>query len=291
MPDADLHLHTYYSDGTFSPEELVCRARNAGLSTIAVTDHDTLEGCQPAIHVSREQGLECIIGTELTAEYESHEVHLLGYFVDPKNEELKRHLDTFQAVRQKRIYEMVERLNRLNVPLKPESVFQLAQCKSPGRPHVARALVKEGLCNNLDEAFERYLKQHRPAWVPKFKIHAVEAIELIHDAGGIAIMAHPGLNRNDALIPPLIRGGLDGLECYHSKHNKTAAEKYFSMTRFYGVLATGGSDCHGLSKGRPLLGTVRIPDSLVQALKDQWQRRRNDTSASAPPFPTSTLAS
>ena len=121
-------------------------------------------------------------------------------------------------MRQNRIHEMVARLNRLHIPLRAETVFALANCHSPGRPHVGRALVQEGFCASLDEAFDRFLKKNRPAYVPKFKISALEAIALIHQAGGLASMAHPGLNRSDEVIPALAASGLDGLECFHSKH-------------------------------------------------------------------------
>src|SRR5713101_10129651 len=124
------------------------------------------------------------------------------------------------------IREMVARLNQVNVPLTAEAVFTLANCRAPGRPHVARALVQAGLCGRLDEAFERFLKKNRPAFVPKFKMSAADAIALIHDAGGVAVMAHPGLNRSDEVIPGMVEAGLDGIECFHSKHSPSASERY-----------------------------------------------------------------
>jgi 3',5'-nucleoside bisphosphate phosphatase len=182
-------------------------------------------------------------------------------------------ISKFQAVRQNRIREMVARLNRLEVPLQADAVFALANCRSPGRPHVARALVNAGLCANLDEAFERFLKKHRPAWVPKMKISALTAIELIHQAGGLAVMAHPGLNRTDEVIPGLAEAGLDGLECFHTKHSPTMAEHYLQLADRLHLLVTGGSDCHGLSKGKPLIGTVRLPYECVAKLKSRVEGR------------------
>ncbi|HXF10157.1 MAG TPA: PHP domain-containing protein [Desulfuromonadaceae bacterium] len=275
MKFADLHLHTKYSDGTFSPEELVLQAQKAGLACIALTDHDTVEGCAEAARAAAAVQMEFIPGTELTAEHDDTELHVLGYFLDTENKKLLTEIAKFQAVRQNRIHEMVQRINDLGVPLKVESVFALANCKSPGRPHVARAMVKAGLVGSLDEAFERFLKKGRPAWVPKQKISALEAVDLIHQAGGLAIMAHPGLNRSDDMIPALVEAGLDGIECFHTKHSTTMSERYLEIADQHRLLISGGSDCHGFSKGKPLIGTVRVPYSHVERLKAKVAAKRS----------------
>jgi predicted metal-dependent phosphoesterase TrpH len=267
MKFADLHLHTYFSDGTFSPEELVGHGHRLGFAALALTDHDSVEGCPRMAAACDAVGIVFIPGTELTAEHNDTEIHLLGYLVDTQNEKLLSDIAKFQAVRQNRIREMVARLNSLNVPLEVETVFALANCKSPGRPHVARALVKAGLVANLDEAFERFLKKSRPAWVPKAKMSALEAVELIHQAGGLAVMAHPGLNRTDDVIPALIEAGLDGIECFHTKHSTVTSERYLEIADKFHLLVTGGSDCHGFSKGKPLIGTVKLPYEHVEKLK------------------------
>lgn len=264
---ADLHLHTSYSDGTYSPEELVRQALRYGLGVVALTDHDTLEGCAATATACQAAGIEFVPGTELTAEQEGNEIHILGYFIDVKDERLLAEMSRFQSVRQNRIREMVSRLNGLDVPLRAEAVFALANCRAPGRPHVARALVKAGLCSSLDEAFDRFLKKNRPAWVPKFKMSARRAIDLVHQAGGVAVMAHPGLNRTDEVIPAMVEAGLDGLECFHTKHSTSTTEHYLEMADQYHLLVTGGSDCHGQSKGRPLIGTVHLPYDHVVRLK------------------------
>ncbi len=191
---ADLHLHTLFSDGTFTPEELAQRGSAAGLLAMALTDHDTVEGCEPMALACKPLGIEFIPGTELTAEHHGNEVHLLGYFLDIHHPALLAEIKKFQTVRQDRVREMAARLNQINVPLRAEAVFELANCRSPGRPHVARAMVQQGLCASLDEAFERFLKKGKPAWVPKYKISAVDAMDLVHQAGGLAVLAHPGLN-------------------------------------------------------------------------------------------------
>ena len=270
---ADLHLHTHFSDGTFSPEEVVARGHKAGFAALALTDHDTVEGCARMAAACAAAGIEFITGTELTAEQDGNELHLLGYFVDLQNAKLLSEIGRFQTVRQNRIREMVAHLNRLHIPLAADAVFALANCKSPGRPHVARALVNAGLCASLDEAFERFLKKNRPAWVPKMKMSAPEAIELIHQAGGLAVMAHPGLNRTDEVIPNLADAGLDGIECFHTKHSRSTTDHYCHMAQHFKLLITGGSDCHGMSKGKPLIGTVKLPYEYVAKLKSRVEGR------------------
>src|SRR5208283_50603 len=217
-----------------------------------------------------------IAGTELTAEHDDTELHLLGYLVDTQNQKLLVEIARFQAVRQNRIREMVARLNQLNVPLEAEAVFALANCKSPGRPHVARALVKAGLCKTSDEAFERFLKKNRPAWVPKARMSALEGMDLIHQAGGLAVMAHPGLNRNDDVIPALVDAGLDGIECFHTKHSTAASERYLEIADKFHLLVTGGSDCHGFSKGKPLIGGVKLPYEHVEKMKQARELATTD---------------
>jgi len=276
MKFADLHLHTFFSDGTFSPEELAGHGQRLGFAAMALTDHDSVEGCARMAAACGAAGIEFIAGTELTAEYNDTELHLLGFFLDTQNEILLAKIAKFQAVRQNRIREMVARLNALNVPLQAESVFALASCKSPGRPHVARALVKAGLCKSNDEAFERFLKKTRPAWVPKAKMSALEGVELIHQAGGLAVMAHPGLNRTDEIIPALVDAGLDGIECFHTKHSNKTSERYLAIADKFHLLVTGGSDCHGFSKGKPLVGTVKLPYECVEKLKEKVSRKSPD---------------
>jgi predicted metal-dependent phosphoesterase TrpH len=271
---ADLHLHTNFSDGTFTPEELAERGQKAGLSAMSLTDHDTVEGCARMAIACGERGIRFISGTELTAEMEGSEVHLLGYFVDIENQMLLGEMKKYQSVRQSRIHEMVRKLNELNIPLTAEAVFKLANCRSPGRPHVGRALVQEGFCTNMDEAFDRFLKKHRPAWVPKMRVSAREAIELIHNAGGLAVMAHPGLNRTDESIPRMVDEGLDGIECYHTKHSPSTSEHYLKIAARYNLLVTGGSDCHGYSKGKPLIGGVKLPGEHLEKLLSAYEARK-----------------
>jgi predicted metal-dependent phosphoesterase TrpH len=249
------------------------------LAAVALTDHDTVEGCTRTAAACRTAGIEFISGTELTAEQDGHELHVLGYSIDTENPRLLAEIVHFQTVRQNRIREMVARLQAIRVPLQAQSVFALANCRSPGRPHVARALVQAGLCANLDEAFERFLKKNRPAWVPKFKMSAASAIELIHQAGGLAVLAHPGLNHSDEMIPAMVEAGLDGIECFHTKHSAATAQHYLQIADRFSLLVTGGSDCHGLSKGKPLIGTVKLPLEHVEKLRQRATQRRAEVTA------------
>ena len=270
MSFADLHLHTKFSDGTYTPEELVAQAKFHKLTAIALTDHDTVEGCARAAAVCAAAKIEFIPGSELTSEHADVEVHILAYFVDTRNAELLAEMAKFQTVRQNRIREMCAALNQLGVGLQAADVFALANCQSPGRPHVARALVAGKFCRSLDEAFERFLKKDRPAYVPKFKMSCPHAIELIHRAGGLAVMAHPALNRNDDIIPSVVEAGLDGIEVFHTKHGPPANKRYMDIAKKHGLLVTGGSDCHGMSKGRPLIGTVKLDYSYVEKMKERY---------------------
>jgi 3',5'-nucleoside bisphosphate phosphatase len=271
---ADLHLHTHFSDGTHSPEALAAQAKRSGFAALALCDHDTVEGCVRMAQACAVEGIEFFTGSELTAEMHGHELHLLAYGIDIAHPRLLIELAKFQEVRQNRIREMVACLNRLGIPLPPKAVFELANCRAPGRPHVARALVMGGFCGNLDEAFDRFLKRGKPAWVPKFKMSAADAIALIHEAGGLAVMAHPGLNRTDDFIPELVAAHLDGIECFHSKHSTSMTEHYIVLADEHGLLVTGGSDCHGYSKGKPLLGTIKLPYEYVEELKGRLAERK-----------------
>lgn len=279
---ADLHLHTHFSDGTYSPEELAGHGRRCGLSVMSLTDHDTVEGCERMAVACETRGIRFIPGTELTCESDRTELHLLGYFIDPRNPALLIEMERFQVVRQDRIREMVDRLNKLDIQVTADSVFALANCRSPGRPHLARTLVQEGVCSSLDEAFDRFLKRNKPAWVPKFKMTASQAIALIHEAGGLAVIAHPGLYRSDDIIPGLVEAGLDGIECFHSSHTPAAIEHYLRIAARHKLAPTGGSDCHGMNKGRPLIGSVKLAVDYVQRLDALVAERRDRSSLTRP---------
>ena len=264
---ADLQLHTHYSDGTYTPEELAERGRERGIKVMALTDHDTIDGCKQMAIACDDRNIEFISGCEFTVELEGFELHLLGYFLDLECARLIEQLEKYQAVRKNRIDEMVFKLNELGFKITSDDVLNIANCNSPGRPHIGRVMVAKGYCRSLDESFQKYLKKGKPAWVPKSKMTASQAIELIHEAGGLSVIAHPGLYHRDEVISSLAAVGMDGIECFYTRHSTPMTEHYLMLAEQHGLLVTGGSDCHGDNKGRPLIGGIKLPYFYVEKMK------------------------
>jgi 3',5'-nucleoside bisphosphate phosphatase len=266
MSFADLHLHTRYSDGSWKPAELVREAQRLGFAAISITDHDTLDGIPEALDGA---GIEVIPGVEITCRVDTWEVHMLAYLPGDswKNANLHAVLDHSRQVREKRIHDIVARLNELSVPLTADEVFACSDCGTIGRPHVAMALHKRGVVKTVDEAFERFLKRGKPGFVERYRMTAAEAIGYVKRAGGIAALAHPGLNRIDDRIGDMVEQGMEGLEVWHSRHSPSQIEHYRQMAERLGLLMTGGSDCHGTVRGKALLGSVKLPYEYVEALK------------------------
>jgi len=264
---ADLHIHTTFSDGTDTPEEVVKKAREAGLDTIAITDHDTVSGIERAIAAGKSSGVNIIPGVELTTETVDFEVHMLGYFIDYKSEKLKATLDKIRDSRVSRIYEMADKLKKLGVNIDPERVLELSAGGSPGRPHVARAMVEAGAVGSIREAFDKYIDSEGPAYVPHFKLTPEEAIKLILGASGVPVYAHPAISKSDKMIPALVSYGLKAIEVYYGGHSQEDTKRYFNLAKKLGLLMTGGSDYHGTQSAREIrLGDVMIPDELVNKL-------------------------
>jgi 3',5'-nucleoside bisphosphate phosphatase len=266
MSFADLHLHTRYSDGSWHPQALVREAARLGFAAIAITDHDTLDAVPEALDGA---GIEVIPGVEITCRVDVVEVHMLGYLPGDawKNAQLQAVLDHSRRVREKRIGEIVSRLNELGVELTEQEVFACSDCGTIGRPHVAMALQKRGVVTSNDEAFERFLKRGKPGFVERYRMTAAEAIGHVKRAGGVAALAHPGLNRVDKRIPEMVEQGMEGIEVWHSRHSPSQIEHYRQMAARLDLITTGGSDCHGNVRGKALLGSVKVPYECVEALK------------------------
>lgn len=265
---ADLHIHTFYSDSTSSPEEVVNEAISAGLSCIAITDHDTIDGIGPTVKLAKEKGLEVLAGIELSTEINGKDLHLLAYCFDPKDPELLKVIAQAQDGRIERIKKMIAKLKDLGVDnIDFEEVRVLAQSKSLGRPHLATVLKSKGWVTDLSQAFHKYLGEDAPAYVPKFKLSPFDAIKLVRDAGGVAVLAHPMVTNRDELLPVLVEAGLQGIEVYYPNYPPVAIEYYEKLARKYNLLMTGGSDAHGKAKTNTYIGRAKIPYELVEKLK------------------------
>ena len=268
MRFADLHLHTASSDGTYTPVELVSKALDAGLSCIALTDHDTVEAVEETISIGNDRGLEVLPGIELSAEYESQEVHVLGYLIDYKSAPFLKQLQILKENRVKRVHKIVEKLNALGIGLKAQDVFDLSLDATPGRLHIARALVKTGLVKSIFEVFNKYIGDKGPAYSLGFRFSPKEAIKFIRDAGGVPVLAHPYILHNDELILEFIRLGLMGIEAYYPEHSQGEINFYLNLAKENNLLVTGGSDCHGKAKPEVRIGSLKIPYELVEKLKE-----------------------
>jgi predicted metal-dependent phosphoesterase TrpH len=263
----DLHVHTFHSDGTFTPQEVVELAHRQGFFAIAITDHDCIDGIEPSITHAAKYGIEVIPGVELTAEDDNLEIHILGYFIDWKAEWFARKLKEICTARVNRTYEMIDKLKSMGVKIDPQKVFKISGPGSVGRLHLAAVLYNEGYTSSISEAFRKYIGNHAPCYVKKFKLTPKEAIDMIIKLGGVPVLAHPRVLGRDDLIPVLAEEGLRGIEVYHTEHPGNATLHYEEIAFKNNLLLTGGSDCHGMGKGNILIGRVKIPYNLVEALK------------------------
>lgn len=270
---ADLHTHTTVSDGFLEPEELVAKAARRGLSALAITDHDAVDGVDRA-RAAAPSTMQIIPGAELSCRIEGREAHILAYGIDPGDDSFQAALARFGEQRAVRAAEMVSRLNTLGLELEFEEVETISGDGTIARPHVARALVARGYVQTVDEAFQRYLGWSKAAFVEKPRLEPREAINLIRSAGGVASLAHPGTFRRDDLIPVLVEAGMEGLEVRHTEHGAARSAHYERMARDLELIPTGGSDFHGTPGHRSRLGTPEIPDEWVEALVDRIQAPR-----------------
>jgi 3',5'-nucleoside bisphosphate phosphatase len=267
---ADLHSHTIYSDGTDTPERVIELAAEAGLSAIAITDHDNVMAFPRAQEAAAARGVELLTGIEMSASYEGAEVHVLGLLLDVENPALQRHIETQMARRVERTREMVRRLQQAGVEITAEEVFEVAGEGTVARPHVARVLQKHGYVANSAEAFQRYIGPKNPGFVPGSPLAPAKVIRVIREAGGVPVVAHPIFLQNDAFIEQFVKDGLVGIEVYHSSHTPKEVTRYEQLAEAQGLLKTGGSDYHGTTKEGLPIGKTTVPYTLVEALR-QWQ--------------------
>ncbi|HXE71514.1 MAG TPA: PHP domain-containing protein [Candidatus Nitrosotenuis sp.] len=264
----ELHCHTTASDGTLSPEELVRLALARGLTALAITDHDTTEAFSPAREAARGYRLEVIPAVEINTQKAGREVHILGYYIAPDDPGLAASFREVRRWRLARLEAMVERLGRLGMPVELSRVLAGAT-GTVGRPHLARVLVEDGLVPDIQTAFDLYLAQSRPAYVPRQDLSPERAIELIRAAGGVAVAAHPGLVGDDALLEELVEAGLQGVEAYYPQHGPLEVQRYAQFALRRGLLVTGGSDFHGPeARYRVQLGEMALPPGVLERLKE-----------------------
>lgn len=267
---ADLHIHTYYSDSSMSPQEVVAEAFKNGLSCIAITDHDVVDGVLPTQQESQGKNLEVIAGIELSSEFEGKDIHMLGYFIDVNKGPLVERVESFLDERVRRMKQMIVNLQGVGIKdIEFEEAAALTKSRAVGRMHLATLLIQKGHAKNIKEVFDKYLSQDKPGYAPKFKQTPFEAIDLIHQSGGLAIMAHPMLTQKDELISRLAKYGMDGLEVYYPNCMPSVTEFYEKLAKKHGILMTGGSDAHGAAKVFTYVGKTSIPYELVEKMKEK----------------------
>lgn len=268
----DLHTHTHFSDGLLAPEALVALAFERQLAILAITDHDSVAGLSRAMSALRAPAaagvsLELIPGIEISTAQDGMDLHVLGLYVDAEHAGLLEHLARFRGERVARARAIVERLGQIGVPVDGERVLGLAGPGVVGRPHVAQALIEAGHVEGVDEAFRRYLGALGSAFVPRPAFSPEQAIEIIHAAGGVSVLAHPGASLAVSVIEGLVAGGLRGIEIWHPQHGIATVRRYRELARRLGLLESGGSDYHGPGRGADL-GDMPVPLAAVARLKE-----------------------
>ena len=279
----DLHSHSTASDGALPPEGVIAAAVKAKLSAIALTDHDTLAGV-PAAIAAAPDGLRVIPGVELSLFDGDREVHMLGLHIE-KVAELEHELIGVRETRRTRAEEIVAKLNALGVPVTIEAVFAEAGDGAVGRPHIAKAIIAGGWVRDQRQAFDQYLGGGKPANVEKFKLSVADGIRLIHDAGGIAVFAHPSYDGTRERVESLIAAGVDGLEVKHPGHSNEDTRRIQALADHFGLVVSGGSDWHGATNGPRVLGVMQVPHEWLErqeARVAEWRSGRRTIGAPVP---------
>jgi predicted metal-dependent phosphoesterase TrpH len=283
----DLHTHTTASDGRCTPQELVARATAAGVTVLSVTDHDTVAACDAVRAACAAAGIEFASGIEMTAVRDEADVHVLGYFLDPQSVSLQTFLSEQRQRRIDRVGRMIVKLADHGLRLDADAILRPAiddPARSVGRPWIARALVAAGYVKSSDEAFALWLSRGRPGFVAREGASPEEVIARIHDAGGIASMAHPGLLNRDGWITGFVDAGMDAIEAHHTEHDREATARYRTLAQRLAVGITGGSDYHAdESHGASHPGATSLPREDYERLKQLTVRLKPDTTSTAGP--------
>lgn len=269
MPSkADFHVHTTASDGVYTPHQIVQKATENGLEYLAITDHDTTDGVQEALKTARDFNLTVIPGVEISTDSKHGLAHVLGYFIDYNNKELVETLKEMRRSRKLRASDMVAKLQELGMKIEWERVKEIAGDASIGRPHIAQALLEKKYIASFAEAFHKYIGQGGPAYVERIKITPEEAVRMIKQAGGLAVLAHPfTLDEPETLIQNLKKAGLSGIEVFYGEYGEAEIEKLSEFADKYGLLKTGGSDFHGLNEDTEApIGGIDMPAKYIEKL-------------------------
>lgn len=267
-------MHTTHSDGAASPQQLLELIRQKNISVFAVTDHDTVSAYPDLKTLLTDRDPELLSGVELSTSTGGRDIHLLAYLFDVKNDQLLSELHSFQTARIERGKKIVEKLNKLGVPINYDEVTAIAGHGVIGRPHIADALMRRKAVKSYDEAFSRYIGSNAEAFVPKKLFHPHTAIKMIHDAGGIVSMAHPGLEEAYLFLDELVAVGLDGIEVYHPTLSSGDTQRYQQLAKRHNLIMTGGSDYHGRNDHHGPVGSQPVPESYVTAMKERAQKIR-----------------
>ena len=273
----DLHTHTTFSDGSRTPTQLVEEAAAIGLTAVAVTDHDTVDGLPEALAAGERLGVEVVPGVEINLEHDRVTMDMLGYFLAGRpSDELQTELAELRAYRDERNARMVERLAEIGMPLDPADLAAAAEHGAVGRPHIGEAMVRRGYVSSISEAFELYLRRGAPAWVDRRRLALGTALRLLRASGALPVLAHPGIIRTDAaglshIVRDAARAGMAGIECYYPLHDEETVTACLALAEKYGLVATGGSDYHGTVKPKVRLGIgsggAPVPDSVLSDLR------------------------
>ncbi|HVT45359.1 MAG TPA: PHP domain-containing protein [Thermoanaerobaculia bacterium] len=274
MRYADLHTHTFHSDGTRSPAEVVDLAIDAGLGILSISDHDNLAAFHQIRDYAADRGLLLVVGTELSAEYRGIDIHLLAYAFDPHDQPMEERLARFRETRRTRGHRMVERLRELGHDILIERVEQLCGEGAMGRPHIARALMEIGAVDSFEEAFATLIGPGCPGWVAKERFTIQEVVDLVGRAGGVTSVAHPTLYPDHGEITAeLLDLGIDAVEVFHPDVDAESSELYQALARERGKFVTGGSDDHGAAKSLKTIGTVRISEERIGPIVERLEAR------------------
>ena len=272
----DFHMHSTASDGTYSPHEIIDVAMSAGAVSIAITDHDTIDGALEASSYAKEQGLELFTGVELNTDAYDAEIDILGYFWDPTDTRFLEMLKARQEGRIVRAKKIVKKLATVGVEISYDRVREIAH-GAVCRPHVIEAMVEKGYVANQKEAFEKYLGLGKPAHVPHDKLTPEEAIDFVNRGGGLSIIAHPGLVENDAVVEKLLQAGAKGLEAYYPMHSEEEIQKYVGFAEKYNVIVSCGSDSHGPKRKKSFpIGSMAAPASVRDIFRKTLRQTYED---------------